>query len=355
MRDDSAGNLDPRAWLLWAFAASLPAMLGRNPWPLVATLAAVSAVRLSWAHRMPGGNHWSLFVRLALVFALIGILFNVLTVRSGDRVIARLPEGLPLVGGELTLNAAIYGVLGGLALVLLVLVGTTVSGLLDWTAIVRLLPPGLTTMAVAGSVAFTLVPQTAIAFREIREAQMARGHRIRGARDFLPIIVPMLGGGLERAITLSEALESRGFGAPTDRGRGSSSWVRYGAATALGSGALSAFALATGRSGMAFTATVLAVLLLLPAVVSGRSSTVARTRYRSARWIHRDTAVAVGAVIAIAGTMLTLQLDPDSLQYEPYPNLSLPRVDLILLSALLALFAPAIVAPPPFRTDDEQP
>jgi energy-coupling factor transport system permease protein len=350
-----AGNLDPRAWVLWAFAASLPAMLGRNPWPLIATLAAVSVVRLAWSQRMPGGSHWSLFVRLAIVFALIGILFNVLTVRSGDQVIARIPEALPLVGGELTLNAAVYGVLGGLALVLLVLVGTTVSALLDWTAIVRLLPPGLTTMAVAGSVAFTLLPQTAIAFREIREAQMARGHRIRGARDFLPIIVPMLGGGLERAITLSEALESRGFGASTHAGRRSSSWIRYGAAIALGLGALSAFALASGRTGLGVAAIVLAVLLLAPAVVSGRSATVARTRYRSTEWLPRDTAVAVASAIALVGTLLTLQITPDALRYEPYPNLSMPRVDIPLLAAVLSLLMPALVAPTPVRADEEQP
>src|SRR5215203_2786799 len=232
------GQLDPRAWLLWFVAASLPALLGRNPWPLLASLIAVTGVRIAWSHRMRGGQTWALYLRLALISALVGITFNVLTVRAGDRELISLPGAIPVAGGEVTLNAAVYGLLGGIALVLLVLLGSTVAGLLDWAEIVRLMPDGLTTIAVAGSVAFAFLPQTAIAFREIREAQLARGHRVRGARDLLPIIVPVLAGGLERAVTLSESLESRGFGAPSAANAASARWAGYAGAIGLAAGTL---------------------------------------------------------------------------------------------------------------------
>ena len=123
-RDD---GLDARAWLLWYGAVSLPALLGRNPWPLVAALIAVIGVRLAWAHRMTGGQSWSIFARLAVIFALVGVAFNLLTVRSGDWVLFTVPGVLPLVGGELTLNAVVFGVLGGLVVVLLVMAGSTVG------------------------------------------------------------------------------------------------------------------------------------------------------------------------------------------------------------------------------------
>jgi energy-coupling factor transport system permease protein len=327
-------------------------MLGRNPWPLLTTLIVVAAVRIAWSHHMPSGSHWSLFVRLAVAFGAISVVFNVLTVRTGDRSLFEIPDEIPLVGGDVTLNAAVYGLLGGLALVLLVLVGTTVAALLDWSAIIRLLPAGLTSVAVAGSVAFALLPQTAIAFREIREAQMARGHRIRGARDFLPIVVPMLGGGLERAITLSEALESRGFGASSGS-RHSSSWIRYGAAIALGSGALAAYSLASGYERLTFASAGLAIVLIAPAIMVGRRAEIARTRYRASAWSHRDTATAAGAALAIGACLYTLHGSPESLRYEPYPRLDAPYIGLLLLASLLALLIPAVLAPPAVR--DEEP
>lgn len=321
-------------------------MLGRNPWPLLTTLIAVAAVRIAWSHRMAGQWHWAVILRIAVVFAAISVLFNVLTVRSGDREIGRLPETIPLVGGTLTLNAVVYGLLSGCALVLLVLVGTTAAALLDWAAIIRLLPAGLTTIAVAGSIAFTLLPQTAIAFREIREAQLARGHRIRRARDFLPIIVPMLNGGMERAITLAEALESRGFGAANPAARVSNA-VRYAAASALGMGALAAYALATGHDLLTLIAAAAALALLAPVIINGRRTETTRTRYRASRWTRSDSAVAIAAAGASAACVATLSVSPSALQYEPYPHLTLPLVGLPLLGALLGLLVPAFVAPHP--------
>jgi energy-coupling factor transport system permease protein len=336
-------NLDPRAWLAWATAASAPALLGRNPWPLAATLLAVCAVRMAWAHRAADGRSWTIYARIALAFAAISIVFNVLTVRAGDRVIAELPESLPIVGGELSVNAAVYGALSGLALLLLVLVGSTLATLLDWSAIVRLMPPSLTNIAVAGSIAFTFLPQTAIAYGEIREAQLARGHRVRGARDLLPIIVPMIGGGLERAITLAEALESRGFGAKSGV-QTTGSWRRYVLALSLAGATIAVYLSVSGRS--------VAGLLILAG--SGFSVLVAsrgagadrvRTRYRQLRLTPNDTIVLVCSALALVATLLSLEMRPESVRYEPYPHLDLPNVNLPLLLALLLLLAPAIVAP----------
>ena len=78
----------------------------------------------------------------------------------------------------------------------------------------RLLPERMAALAVAGSVAWSYLPRTTAALTEIREAQMARGYRPRGIRDAAPLVVPLLAGGLERAMITAEALEARAFGAP---------------------------------------------------------------------------------------------------------------------------------------------
>lgn len=330
---------------MWAFAASVPSLLGRNPWPLLMALFAAIAVRVAWSEYMSSEASWSLFLRIALFFSIVGVIFNVLTVRAGDRVILTLPESIPLIGGEITLNAAFFGVLSGLALISLVIVGSTVAGLLDWSAVVRLLPGGLTNIAVAGSIAFAFVPQTAVSYREIREAQSARGHRVRGARDLLPILMPMIGGGLERSITLAEALESRGFGATGGSIATERRWPAFLAALGLAAVATSIYLMASGHLLVAAISAISGVVSFFLIALSGRHAAIHRTRYRVPVWSWRDSAVAIGAVTSLSITLFVLQTNPAALRYEPYPHLTVPVVDLLLMGGLFGLFVPALVAP----------
>lgn len=340
-------GLDPRAWMAWGLAASVPSMVGRNPWPLLVVLVAAVGVRLTWAPAMTGNRAWGPFVRLAVTFSAIGVLFNALTVRAGDRVLVRLPERLPLVGGALTANAALYGVLSGLALMILVLVGSTVGALIDWPAIARLLPDGLTSVAVAGSIAFAFVPQTTAAFREIREAQAARGHRFRGARDLLPIVVPTLAGGLERATTLAEALESRGFGGAAAGDRRGHDWGAYAGAVGLGAAALAAYAFAVEQLALAGGALAVAAGAVAGLLILREQPVVARTRYREPAWTWADSGVVAGAAVALVTSVATLAAAPAAFQYEPYPRIESPAIGLLGLAGLLGLLAPTLVAPSP--------
>ena len=348
------GALDPRAWLLWGTAAILPALLGRNPFALAATLVAVLGVRAAWAETAAGNPRlasWASLARLASIFAAIGALFNLLTVPVGDRVLVEIPAGIPIVGDVLTLNALVYGLLSGLALVVLVLVGTTLGAVLDWAALLRLLPDRLTNLAVAGTVAFVFVPQTTIAFREIREAQAARGFRFRGPRDLVPILVPLLAGGLERAVTLAEALEARAFGAPRPDSASAAGWRNIAIALGLASGVTGGYLLATGASRSALIALIGGGVALTAAALDRRGGRVRRTRYRSADWGRSESIVACASLLAIGAVVAAASRMPEALRYEPYPRLGLPAADPLLLIGLGVLLVPAWVSP----TADEQP
>ncbi len=343
-------GLDARVWLLWGLAASLPPLLGRNPFVLTATLFAVLGVRAALAppSGAPGALAWNGIVRLALVFASVGALFNVLTAHLGDRPFAYLPDGLPLIGGPLTLNALVYGLLSGAALLTLVLVGTTLGLALDWPTLARLMPARLSTIAVAGAVAWAFIPQTVVALREIREAQAARGYRARGGRDLVPLLVPLLAGGLERAVTLAEALESRAFASPPDplaQRSSSPEWRGVLAALSLAGMLLGAYLLAAGVPFAALTAMGLSALALAVAG-GGPRRHLRRTRYRPTRWTQRDTLVGAAALAAVAMTLVVFSSDPAAIRYDPYPSLALPRVNLELLAGLSLLLSPVFLAPP---------
>lgn len=345
------GAIDSRAWMLWAFAAMAPVLIGRNPLVIGEVLVIVGVVRTAWAARIEvAGLGW--FLRLGAVVLAISVIFNVLTVHAGDRVLAQLPGNWPVIGGPLTVNALVYGCVSALALFTLLLIGTTTGALLSWMDLFRLLPRRLAPIAVAGSVTWAFLPRTATAFRQIREAQTLRGHRVRTGRDVLPLIVPLVAGGLERSLTTAEALEARGFGASLTQGGEPerSSWLlRLGMVIALVALVAGAYCLLVGFGIAAIVllvvgASMLIIVLALPAR-DGRSAIRTRTRYQEAAWCRGDSIVSVTAALVLIVVGSRNIVSPESFRFEPYPSLAIPHVDLGLMVVIAALLAPAMFAP----------
>jgi energy-coupling factor transport system permease protein len=346
-------RLDPRAWLIWALAASLPPLVSRNPLVLLMVLTAVIGVRAAWSPIVPRSGAWGSIVRLTVIFAMVGMLFNILTVHIGESVFFRLPENWPIIGGPLTLNALVYGLLTGLALLTLVLTGTTLGMLLDWPALLRLLPSSLTPLAVAGSVAWAFLPQTAVALREIREARLSRGYRGTGPSALVSLVVPLLAGGLERALMLAEAMEARGFGAAPGETRHRHTRQQVVVALGMASGIVGGYAFAAGDLLLAASALIIAACLVVIAVRGSRASS-RPTRFRTSRWSMRETVIIVSSMVAICGTVVTLALDASSLGYDPYPQLQFPHVAVGLLAPLALLVAPAFAVPVGSYTGEEE-
>ncbi|MCA9859044.1 MAG: energy-coupling factor transporter transmembrane protein EcfT [Thermomicrobiales bacterium] len=328
-------GIDPRAWLCWAGAALLVPLMGRNPFALASVLLAVLAVREALPPEARAG--WSWVIRLGLVFGAISVLFNLLTVRAGNRVIVSIPESVPVLGGDLTVNSVVFGLLGGLAVLTLVLIGITLSAVLDWSAMLRLLPQSLTGAGVAGSVAFSFFPQMVATYREVVDAQAVRGEELRGPRDYLGLAPLLLSGGIERAVTMSELLESRGFGGAPPRRR--SAWIKLCPASGLAAICVAVYGFAAGELVQALVAGAAGMGLLVVTVLASRGSDVRRTRYRSLVWQRTDWIVLLGALLAVGTVILTGR---DALRYEPYPVLVWPDASLPLTIGLLGLLGPVV-------------
>jgi energy-coupling factor transport system permease protein len=341
-----ARPLDPRAWIIWAVAANLPPLVGRNPWPLAATLLAVLGVWAAWSTGAAGAR-WRPLLRLAVAFGTVSVLFNLLTAHIGDRGVGALPESWPVIGGVLTLNALIYGLLSAMAIFSLMAVGATLGATLDWSATMRLLPERMAALAVAGSVAWSYLPRTTAALSEIREAQMARGYRPRGVRDAAPLVIPLLAGGLERAMITAEALEARAFGAPLAPELNPRPWQVASLLGALVAALTGAFCLALGQLTVAGALLAIAMAALMAGLVTGRvrEPRLRRTRYRDPLWERPEWIVSGAAIAVLAVEIGVLFLDPVAFRYEPYPSLTAPAISLPLLAALGLLLVPAAVRP----------
>ncbi len=174
--------------------------------------------------------------------------------------------------------------------------------------------------------------------------------RMRGLRDWLPLFMPVLIGGLERALQLAEAMTTRGFAGGNGQPESQGPAVRRGNGTvsqivlALGAGRCACgwgVAASARRGTLARTRSVLPLLLIFGTaatlwVVWRAGSHVHRTRYRRSTWTGVESACAVLSVVAVLPILiLTLRGEAG---YSPYPRLALPGFDplLGLPSGLLA-------------------
>jgi energy-coupling factor transport system permease protein len=324
------------AWLIWTTSTGMIVLITRNPIYLGLVLLSVLAVYLSLEHRSAITLAWGTVLRIGLVIAGISVLFNVLTVHSGDRQFGSLPESWPVVGGALTWNAAVYGVISGMALLALLLIAATLSTAVDRSALVRMVPQSIGTLGIAAAAALSIFPQTIQAISQVREAHRARGIRISSHRDLQRLIVPVLNLGLERAFHLAESMESRAFGQ-----RSQSPAV---------STAVSVATLVLAAMGITFIATgypvvgamLFAGLVALLVIAVRRTSSTRVSRFRQSRLNRTDLPIVLPSIALIVAVGIDFFLSHSTLSYSTYPALQLPGFSLLTAIACVLPVSPSL-------------
>jgi len=336
------------AWVAWLIAGAVPAFMLRNPLYLALILGAAWIVYSALGRTSAVGQSWGSFVKLGLFLFALTIPFNALSIHVGQIVLFRLPASWPIVGGPITLEAIIAGAVSGLSLFTILVVFAAFNAVVDHYQLLRATPAFLFQAGVVISIAITFVPQMVISAQEIRQAQRIRGHRFRGIRDLLPLIMPLLASGLERAIQLAETMEARGFGSVvtplTQRQTILAQLAVLSALLSLLAGlVLVAFVPQGSVWGWSLAGLGVAVLI---AAFAFQGQGVRRTRYRRPRWRARDTVVVTASIVVVGIVLAARTIAPETLFYSPYPpNSLLPPFNAYVGAALLLLALPALLAP----------
>lgn len=347
----------PLAWLTWATAAAVVALMTLNPLYLTLLLLAVLASYRVIGLRSPTARQWGTLLKAGLLVWAITIPFNALMSHHGRYVLMRLPADWPLIGGAITLEAIAYGLARGLSLVLLLTIFAVFNSAVDTAKLLRRMPAFLYLAGMVTSIALAFVPQMISALQEIREAQRVRGHHFRTIRDLLPLLMPLLTTGLERAVQLAESMEARGFGGSAVS---VSRLLDYTLKGLTLTGLLAVLAGMFARSywsRQAWIGIVLTAggLLLLSAVFWAQGRRVRRTRYRHELWLSRDTAIVICSTAALAGMLISRTLDRAALFYYPYPPYSVwPAFDWRLGLLYVLFMAPAWLLPPARTAQPDQ-
>ncbi len=334
----------PWAWVSWLVAVLVILSITRNPLYLVLVLLCIAfvgvALRQSGAELPSPFSLW----KLAGWIILLATLFNTLTSHFGTTILLTIPGKLPLISGNITLEALVYGAINGLVLTGMLASFSVLNLALPVRDLINLIPRAFFPVAVVTSIAVTYLPTTLRQFRQIREAQAVRGHQMRSIRDWLPLLMPLLVGGLEHAMQLAEAMTARGFARTRPSTGPQHTYSRLGMLAGL---SLLAAGWVAQMAGLMAAGWIMicagAVIILGSLWLIGRQSP--RTLYHRQAWGWREWLTTSAALLAIIACVLPWAgFGGQTLDYEPYPSLSLPGFSPLLGMILLGLVIPGLLA-----------
>lgn len=321
------------------------------PNPLYVGLIVVICALLVGLHRTEQvlSRAFPVLVMLGVVFALVRITLTVLTTHgSGGMVLATLPQGtLPRLLGGFTVGGTIEAPILAQAVADAVPIIGIMAAFGAFNAVVahhellRSVPQAFHEPALIVTVAITLVPATMRAVHDAREADHARAGSGRRRGRVRRTLLPVLETGMERAVSLAESMDSRGFARRRpNRLEHVASWVTLGALLAL-AGAFLALIAREQQSATALAVTG-AVAMAAAVLLTSKASEVTRYRPRRLRPVDLAVmAVSAGAPVALGVAAAT---DDASLRWITDP-LAAPTLAVVPLLAMALLLAPAFAPP----------
>jgi energy-coupling factor transport system permease protein len=339
------GRWHAGVWMVWALAAAACVQLAPNP-VYVALVIGIAALAVS-LHARPGpySRAFVLLVGVGVFFAVARMLLTVLTTHGVGHVLFTLPEAtLPrllggfTVGGSIELPVMLQSLAEGFAIVGVMAVFGAFNSVVSHSELVQSTPRAFYEVGLVVIVALAFVPSTLAAIADVREADRARtGGRVVRRGRLLRQIVPVLEIGMERAVTLAESMDARGFaraGAGTlDRIAG---WCGVASLLALGG----AFVALVGDARVAAAVLGGAGSVGLVVAVLLASSSTERIRYRPRRMTRVDWTM-VGAVLLAPVALAACSITGDtSLSWFATEPVRWPVLHVLPALALLPLLAP---------------
>jgi energy-coupling factor transport system permease protein len=303
-------------------------------------------------HARPGpyARAFPLLLAVGALFAVVRMLLTVATTHGVGDILFTTPHfGLPqllggfTVGGTVELPIMLQSLAEGFAIVGVMGVFGAFNSVVSHSELVQSTPRAFYEVGLVVVVGLAFVPSTLAAIHDVRDADRARtGGRVIRRGRLLRQVVPVLELGLERAVTLAESMDARGFArggaAPRDRTAG---WCGVASLLALGG----AFVALIGQAD-----TVAAILGLGGAAGLGfaillASSGTQRVRYRPRRMRRIDWLVAAATVLAPVALGSVSLAGDSSLVWFASP-LAWPAMHALPALALVPLLVPVILHPP---------
>jgi energy-coupling factor transport system permease protein len=331
-------------WFVWALAAGSCVELAPNPL-YVALIIGIAGLAVS-IHARPGpyARAFRTLIAVGVFFALLRTFLTAATTHGIGDVLFTTPHfGLPrllggfTVGGGVQTSVVLQSLAEGFAIVGVMAVFGAFNSVVSHAELVQSTPRAFYEIGLVVVVGLAFVPSTLAAIHDVREADRARtGGRIVRRGRLLRQIVPVLELGLERAVTLAESMDARGFarGGPNPRDR-FAGWFGLASLLALGG----AFVALVGGANAVAVALGLSGAIGLAGAIVLASGGERRARYRPRRMTRSDWTVAVAVLVAPAALAVCSVTGDHSLTWFASP-LRWPTLHVLPALALIPLLSP---------------
>ena len=204
------GSWHPWALAAWSAACLTAALASSSPvYRAIVLLAAASFAALP---SRAGLSRRPLLVGLPAAGA-GAVLLNLLLSHTGATPLVTLPAQVPLIGGPLTLESAVFGADTGLGIAACMLAVAPLAWQLEPDQLLDAVPRHLESIGAGLATTLALAPGLARSYRAVTEAQTMRGWKPRGLRSWTEVLVPVALTAMEDSLLAAEAMEARGFGA----------------------------------------------------------------------------------------------------------------------------------------------
>lgn len=213
-RDTYLHSVHPAVQTIMVFSLAFLSLSSENLFLQVAVIAACFLISVASGTF----REWASWWKICAAVGLMAVIINPLVSRAGATVIWMGPH-LPVIGRlDITLEAIVYGVGMGLRLSALILAFALFSLLVDPDKILGLIRGRGSRSALLSALTMKMVPTAMRDAGAILDAQRARGvvkdsgGRLNMLKSRAVVLGKLVSTGLERAIGLAEAMESRAYG-----------------------------------------------------------------------------------------------------------------------------------------------
>jgi energy-coupling factor transport system permease protein len=329
------------AWMIWLLVVMVFILSTRNPVYLCLILVGLLILGQRLAREKKIKNWVLANLRFLLAMILLSMLINGIFSHVGQTILFTIPQKWPLIGGNFTVESLVYGAINGLVIGALYILFNVINLALSIKQLTRLIPRAFHPIAMMVTISLTFFPSIQKRAREIKEAQMIRGNPMKKIVDWLPIFIPLLVTSLENAFLLAESMTTRGFHQPIDlKAPGNLISLILGAFFVFSGWILHLFNYPRYLSAPLFVIGFGLILLML--ITVGKHSKI--TRYHLEEWKPMDIMITIVIVLYLAFFIYLRWVDGmPSLNYSPYPYLSIPVLQTIGLSFCILPFLPMII------------
>lgn len=327
-----------KAWIIWLMTCMFFILSNRNPFYLTVILIGLLVLGSQLAQKKGHPSWLANNIRFLGTMILLSAVVNALFIHRGNTVIFKLPESWLLIGGKITFESLVFGMINGFVIGSLYIAFNIFNLALSIQQITGLIPKVFNPIAITISIALTFFPSIQQRAREIKEAQMIRGNQMKRIVDWLPLLLPLLITSLENAFLLSESMSARGYHSQTKSLSGIEFTFPIIIATFLifSGWVLRLYDYPNIISIILYI--IGAIIILFSLHFSNRKILI--THYREEPWKRNDVLVSVLLVATLfLWTLLQAFGRLPSTAFSPFPKISLPSIQ---LSGIAISFSPLL-------------